>query len=89
MGYLKKLLQDEGFLDFLIVFQLVEMVQPYESPHEEQFYCKRNGVSTKPKETILVLSPHDEYFFKKLGLSQPSGKCDFKSISFVVFAFTK
>ena len=62
---------------FLIVFQLVEIVQPYESPYEEQFYCKRNGETTKPKETILVLSPHDEYFFKKLGLSQPSGKCDF------------
>ena len=79
----------KAFLILLIVIQLIECIQPYESPYEEQFYCKRNGETTKPKETILVLSPHDEYFFKKLGLSQPSGKCDFEFISFVVFAFTK
>ena len=67
----------KAFLILLIAIQSIECIQLYESPYEEQFYCKRSGETKKPKENILVLSPHDEYFFKKLGLSQPSGKCDF------------
>ena len=78
----------KAFLNLLIATQLTRCIHAYESPYEEQLYCKRNGETSKPKETILVLSPQNEYFFKKLGISQPSGKCNFQFISFVV-VFTK
>ena len=73
----------KAFLILLVAIQLIRCIKAYESPYEEQFHCKRNGETSKPKETILVLSPHDEYFFKKLGIFQPSGKCEFEFISFV------
>ena len=56
-----------------IAIEIALHVQTYETPFEDKFQCKSNGEISEPRETILVLSPHDEYFFKKMALYSPTG----------------
>ena len=59
---------------FCIIVQAVLEIHSYESPYEDKFRCNRNGKYEEPEDTILVLSPQDEYFFRKLAISAPTGK---------------
>ena len=62
-----------------IAIEIALHVQTYETPFEDKFQCKSNGEISEPRETILVLSPHDEYFFKKMALYSPTGTIQFVS----------
>ena len=44
-----------------------------ESPYEDKFYCMRDGEIIESKEKVLILSPNDQYFYKKVGLAYPTG----------------
>ena len=59
-----------GFL----VIQLGFCLQPYQSRYEDKDYCVKNWERITSQETILIINPHDEYFYKKLGMSMPIGQ---------------
>lgn len=47
----------------------------FESKYEDKFYCKTSdGLGNESVERILVLSLHDDYFFKQAYLEDVVGK---------------
>ena len=58
----------------LAIFLLIGFCKPYESPFEDKYHCIRDGKIIASKEKVLILSPHDQYFYKLVGLDNPTGK---------------
>ena len=57
----------------LAIFLLIGFCRPYESPYEDKYHCMRDGEIIGSEEKVLILSPHDKYFFKTLGIGYPTG----------------